>query len=450
MQADARGQELQWDGKLAEAIKPFEQAIRLDPEMGRAYASLAALHSDLGDHKEAEKYFKLALDRTDRLTEREQYRTRGAYHLFVRDDQKAVEVFSTLTRQFPSDDAGPDNLALSLFYARNFGRAVEEGQRAVKIDPKKFLYRSNVALYEMYSGRFDDALRDAGEAIKINPADPKPQLVTALSQFAEGKTAEAEATYQKLLGLSGRGASLASIGLADMALYEGRNADAIAILEKGISTDLAQSPQTSAAAVKLAALAGAHRDKAQALVAANRSLAASQNGSAALAASARALLLSGQEAKALEIARELGKRLEPEVRSYAKLLEGEAQLARGKTQAAIDLFQEATQLSDMWIGRLDLGRAYLEAGAFTEASSAFDACEKRKGEATSVFLDAMPSFRFFPEVYYYRARAQEGMKSAAAGESYKTFLAIKTKADPSDPLVEDARRRAKALGVPGR
>jgi tetratricopeptide (TPR) repeat protein len=366
----------------------------------------------------------------------------------VRNDQKALDEFSTLIKQFPSDDAGPNNLALSLFYTRNFARAIEEGQHAVKIDPKKFLYRSNVALYEMYSGRFADAIRDAGEAGKLNPAHPKPHLATALSQLAEGKTAEAGATYQKLLGLSPRGASLASMGLADLALYEGRNADAIAILQTGIAADLAQSAQSSAAAIKLAALAGAHRDRAQAVAAANRSLATSRNESAAFAA-AHTLLLSGHEAKALEIARDMGKRLEPEPRSYAKLLEGEAQLAKGRTQAAIDLFQEARKLSDTWIGRLDLGRAYLEAGAYTEASSEFDACEKRKGEATSVFLDDVPSFRYFPQVFYYRARVQEGMKSAAAGESYKAFLAIKAKADPADTMVADARKRGKALGVPG-
>ena len=447
-QAYAKGQELQWDGKLSDAIGPFEQAIRFDPEMGRAYAGLAVMYSNLGNHAEAEKYFKLALARMARMTEREQYRTRGAYYLFVRNDQKALDEFSTLIKQFPSDDAGPNNLALSLFYMRNFARAIEEGQHAVEIDPKKFLYRSNVALYEMYSGRFDACLRDAAEAIKLNPAHAKPHLATALSQFAQGKTAEAAATYQKLFGLSPRGASLASIGLADMALYEGRNSDAMAILEKGIAADLAQSPQSSAAAIKLAVLAGAHRDKAQAVAAANRSLGTSRNESAAFTA-ARALLLSGQEAKALEIAKEMGKRLEPEPRAYGKLLEGEAHLAKGRAQAAIDLFQEARTLSDTWIGRLDLGRAYLEAGAFTEASSEFDACEKRKGEATSVFLDDVPSFRYFPQVYYYRGRVQEGMKSPAAAESYKAFLAIKAKADASDALVADARKRAKALGVPG-
>ena len=49
-------------------------------------------------------------------------------------------------------------------------------------------------------------------------------------------------------------------------------------------------------------------------------------------------------------------------------------------------------------------------------------CLKRKGEATSIFLDDFPSYRYFAPVYYYLGRAQEGLKSPAAKESYQKFL----------------------------
>jgi len=45
----------------------------------------------------------------------------------------------------------------------------------------------------------------------------------------------------------------------------------------------------------------------------------------------------------------------------------------------------------------------------------------------------------FPPVYYYLARAQEGLKSSAASESFKTFIDIKNSGQ--DPLLADARRR---------
>jgi hypothetical protein len=94
-----------------------------------------------------------------------------------------------------------------------------------------------------------------------------------------------------------------------------------------------------------------------------------------------------------------------------------------------------------------MGFASLEAGAFTEAYTEFDLCLKRRGEATSVFMNDLPSYRYFPQVYYYLGRAQEGLKSPAAKESYQAFLKIKEKS-MGDPLVEDAKRRLAGLKTP--
>src|SRR5437660_5955923 len=134
-------------------------------------------------------------------------------------------------------------------------------------------------------------------------------------------------------------------------------------------------------------------------------------------------------------------RLEPDARAYAKLIQGELELKRGKAREAVALFIESQKIADTWLGRFDLGRAYLEAGAFAEADSELEACLKRRGEATAAFLDEQPTYRLFPPLYYYIGRAQEGLKSPAANESYKTFLTLRQNAD-RDPLVTDARRRS--------
>jgi tetratricopeptide (TPR) repeat protein len=95
----------------------------------------------------------------------------------------------------------------------------------------------------------------------------------------------------------------------------------------------------------------------------------------------------------------------------------------------------------MWLGRFALGQAYLEAGVFTEAYSEFEKCEKRKGEAMSIFLNDFPTYHCLDSLYYYMERAQEGLGNAAAKESYQKFLDIKAKADQGQALVEDARKR---------
>ncbi len=71
-------------------------------------------------------------------------------------------------------------------------------------------------------------------------------------------------------------------------------------------------------------------------------------------------------------------------------------------------------------------------------------CLKRRGEATSIFLDDVPSYHYLPAVYYYQGRAREGLKSPGTAESYKIFLLIKEKG-AGDPLVAEARKRLATL-----
>ena len=147
-----------------------------------------------------------------------------------------------------------------------------------------------------------------------------------------------------------------------------------------------------------------------------------------------------QTAKLATLVSQLSSRAENEPQAYAKLLQGESQLNGANARQAITRFQEAQKLTDTWIGHFDLGRAYLEAGMFPEAHGEFQTCLKRRGEATAIFLDDVPTYRLLPPIYYYLGRAQEGLNSPAATDSFKTFLAMKEKADP-DALITDARHR---------
>src|SRR6266478_8497765 len=172
-----------------------------------------------------------------------------------------------------------------------------------------------------------------------------------------------------------------------------------------------------------------------------RSPLAHDNGGTVQFSAGRIYIEAGQTAAAQMLASQLSSHLNPDDQAYAKLLEGETYLKRGDARRAVKSFEESQKLADSWIGRFDLGRAYIEMGAYTEADSELEKCLKRRGEASAVFLDDVPTFRSFPPVYYYLARAQEGLKSPAAADSYKSFLSIKEKSDELG-LIGDARRRA--------
>ena len=84
---------------------------------------------------------------------------------------------------------------------------------------------------------------------------------------------------------------------------------------------------------------------------------------------------------------------------------------------------------------------HLEGGAPVEAESEFDACIRRSGEATAVYLDDVPTWRTIAPVYYYRGVARANLKNASgAAEAFRTFLAFKD-GDEQNALVADARKR---------
>ena len=91
--------------------------------------------------------------------------------------------------------------------------------------------------------------------------------------------------------------------------------------------------------------------------------------------------------------------------------------------------------------RFDLGVAYVEAGLYAQAPSEFEICQTRRGEATAIFLDDLPTFRYLAPLPYWLGRAKEGlgMKPAAA-EHYRAFLALRPEG-LRDPLAADARKR---------
>ncbi len=440
----AVAQDLQFAGKGEDSLQHYSRAVELDPNMGRAYAGLAANSANLGRKADAEKYYQQAMAHIDRMTDREKYRTRGGYYLMTRQPEKAIQEYGALVQQFPSDGVGYSNLALAYFFNRDMSKAMEEGRRAVDLSPKALAQRNNLALYSIYAGDHPAGAEAAQEVLKQNPAYAEALGALAMAQTGEGDVAAATASYQKLEALGARGASMAATGLADLALYQGRGKDAVALLEKGIAADIA-AKNSAGAGGKSIALAQAHLlagEKSRAIAAADQAVKLDPEESVQMAAG-EVYISAGDLAKAAKTAALLSAHIEPEPQIYGQLLTGNLALNRGDIKDAIAAFGNAQKISNTWLGHYYLGLAYLQNGSFTEADSEFELCLKRRGEASAVFLDDVPTFRILPPVYYYLGRAQEGLKSSAATDTYRTFL--KMQPGGAGALVADAGRRLGTL-----
>jgi tetratricopeptide (TPR) repeat protein len=442
----AQGQELFQQVKYEDAIQHYQKAIAKDPEFGRAYSSWAISAMHLGRTQESEELFKQALARLDRMSEREKLRTLGVYYSRIAQNPgKAIETYTDLVEKYPADSIALNNLAVAHFNTLNFRKALEFGRKQLDLFPESVLGRFNYALYAMYAGDFSSARIHAETTLKRNPDTPLAYLALAIADVSVGHLEEASATYERAAKTSARGASLAAIGLADLRMYQGRFEEAASLLAPAIAADRAAKniKGTSTKLVALAAAEQAQGRTAAALREMGEALKISQSEAVAVPA-ANLYLQAGRTRDAQALAARFGRQLVPRARAYGKLIEGMTLVSGKQPVEAVQSLREALELADLWLVRYWLGVAYVEAGAYAEALSELEACEKRRGEASAVFLDDVPSWRHTVPVKYWLARAQEGVGvKAQAAANYKAFLALRPTSD-RDPLVLDARKRAGA------
>jgi tetratricopeptide (TPR) repeat protein len=424
--------------RFEEARQGFSRAVERDPTFGLAYAGMAIASRNLDNQQDAEKHVREAVRYLDGMTERERYRTRGLFYYLTSDYQNCVKEYGELIGRFSGDAAARNNLALCLTYLRDMPRAVAEMRQVVQILPNRALYRVNLALYSAYSGDFEAAER---EVKGMKEPGLFGMMALAFAQLAQRQVPRATETYQSLGKIDAQGASYAASGLGDLAMYEGRLADAARIFKEGAAADL-EVKDADRAANKLVALASAQmlrREPQAAVAAAEQALTHSQAVKIQFLA-ARVLVEAGAVDKARKLSAALGSALQAEPHAYARIIDGLLAMKNGNPREAIKVISEANGQLDTWIGHFELGRAYLEAGAFTQADSEFDRCLKRRGEVLALFLDEEPTYGMFPPVYYFQGRARDGLNSANFAESYRAYLEIRGRS-PDDPHVTEARKR---------
>src|SRR5262245_66422190 len=91
------------------------------------------------------------------MTERERYRTRGYYYRLTGDYQACVKEYGDLVARYAADASARNQIAVCSSYLRDLSRSVEEMRQAVRILPKRALYRQNLATFLNHAGDFQAA-----------------------------------------------------------------------------------------------------------------------------------------------------------------------------------------------------------------------------------------------------------------------------------------------------
>lgn len=379
-----------------EAIDAYRTATELDPNLARAYSGWGLSASKLGRDDEAEEKWNKALSLLDRMTDRERYRTLGLYYSIVsRNYGTAIENYENLVAKYPADSAAHNNLSVLYFLTSQFDKAVGESAQLLEIYPNRTLYRQNHALNAMWAGDMVAAAAAAETVIEQDESAFKPFLVLAMAALDVNDFEAATNAYGRMAETGTRGASLSNIGLADIALFQGRYADALKLLNAGIDSDSENEDQRGVAS-KTIALAQAQlaMDQRGDALATLQSLDPDTSADGVRFPAAEIYLALGDTDAAQVIATELGSQLRPQSRAYGKLIEAIVALKNGEAVSAIDALNEALEFSDLWIVRFYLGQAYLAAGYPVEASAEFDAALERRYEAMAMFFDDVPTWRY--------------------------------------------------------
>ncbi len=441
-----RAQALADANQNQEALAAYQETVKLDPNFGRAYAGMGVIYTIFKDEAKSKAAYEQALKLVDRMSDREKYRTLGTYYMSVaRNYEKAIENYETLVKLYPADDGAHANLGLAYVYIGNVQRALEEARQVLDIYPSQWAQRYNYAMYSMYAGDFDTAIAEGSRVVKEAPSFELAFLPVALSKLAGNDFEGALATYGELEKAGPSGTSLARFGRADLEIYRGQHRKALKILEEAIALD-EKAGNTGMLSQNYVAASEAYLavgKKGRAAAAARKAAGLSAHESVLFPA-AMAFLEVDLSEEAETIALTLDNMLQTHTTAYARLIDAELLVRKGRYALAIETFRDSIKRRDTWFARFLLGKVYAETEHFPEAMAELELSLQRHGEVTDVFFYDTPSLRYLPQAYYWLARSQQAMGIADARANYERFLALRGNADPPDALAEDARSRVTA------
>jgi tetratricopeptide (TPR) repeat protein len=262
---------------------------------------------------------------------------------------------------------------------------------------------------------FQRVLEQTQRAVESSPALRRQQdervraYLPAAAAAATTSLTAARTAYLQMAAVGPQGASLAATGLADLEMLRGHHAAAAEMLQRAIDMD-ARARNLSATAPKYLALAEARIGEGRsmdAVTAVRQALDTSRDTNVLLPA-ARLFIELDHNKEAGEIAAELAAGADQRGRAYGRLVEAELALDRGEVSQAIETLESAVKAEDLWLLRLVLGTAYVQAARYDDAFGEFDTCQLRRSEAGTVLGDQMPTLRYLAVLNQWLARARRG------------------------------------------
>jgi tetratricopeptide (TPR) repeat protein/predicted Ser/Thr protein kinase len=158
LKAYSLGNKAQRENGDTAAIPLYKRAIELDPKFAKAYASLGASYSNLGETASASENVKKAYELRDRVSEREKFSIAAFYYTFVTGElEKANETYRLWALTYPRSPEPHHNLSVNYGYLGQYDKAVAETLESLRLDPGSSDSYGDLVQYYVFLNRLDEA-----------------------------------------------------------------------------------------------------------------------------------------------------------------------------------------------------------------------------------------------------------------------------------------------------
>jgi serine/threonine-protein kinase len=188
------------EGDFGKAFTYLEEAVALDTGFAMAYRTLGMHAANLGKLDQVFEGYGAAMQRLDRLTDRERQFTLGDYYLVVKPDlPRAAAAYEAILEDHPNDREALMGLGNVDFALRRWGQAGSLYQRAVAADSFYVQGYNNLMLFQITLKQWDQAQTTYEQAIRHLPNVPYFRELGVRLAERRGDYATARARAQELL-----------------------------------------------------------------------------------------------------------------------------------------------------------------------------------------------------------------------------------------------------------
>src|SRR3984885_1028564 len=157
LQTGAEGTKLFLAGHAEDALKLYQQAVELDPNLALMHGRLGSAYLFLGNTELSAASYTRAYQLRDRLTEKDRLNTEIAYYGRVTGDwEKEYSSVLRFLEIFPRDVLAHANLRAAFVYLGQPDRAADEAVETARLQPSSYYFGSAIQSIR-FASRFNEA-----------------------------------------------------------------------------------------------------------------------------------------------------------------------------------------------------------------------------------------------------------------------------------------------------